>query len=376
MKIKYFISIIFFIAINSTKSNSIIRIPNYEGRYENISTKNGFINYEFRVITEELIKWPVSSILYRLEGIKNLDLLNLEEFMKSDLTIYAENNDSLLLQSLASNDKFNNVICKILYKAKYIEKLIYSYGILNHKNYKYFGGTPENILKAKNLKKFIFNKDDNVSKIIIKSFEDSFTEIFGNEIIDTLNGEESSIEIKDDVNFMVCIPNRHSKLLKIYKKGEYHYISNPYTYYQLDKKQQKFFESISFMIGNKNITLSRDKILLQSQRTKDDYDYFLAISNSDCNNFIFGKKFIKLFEFSEFNMETQEVSLFMSQKEKIITEKDNNENKKEVVNSNFIYNYYIIILLLSFIAFMMSITLVKNYYKNKKIKYYNDYYKI
>ena len=64
MKIKYFISIIFFIAINSTKSNSIIRIPNYEGRYENISTKNGFINYEFRVITKEVIRWPVSSILY------------------------------------------------------------------------------------------------------------------------------------------------------------------------------------------------------------------------------------------------------------------------------------------------------------------------
>jgi len=379
MKIKYFISIIFFIAINSTKSNSIIRIPKFEGRYENISTKNGFINYEFRVITKEVIRWPVSSILYWLEGIKNLNLLNLEEFKKFNLIMYGKNNDSLQLQYSSSKDIYNDIICKILYKTKYIDKLIYSYGILNHKNYKYFGGTPENIIKAKNLKKFTFNKDDRVSKIIIKSPEDSFTEIFGNEIIDTLNGEQRSIEIKDDVNFMVCIPNRHSKLLKVYKLGEYREdIVNRYLYYQLDKRQQKFFESISFMIGNKNITLSRDKILLQSKRTRDDYDYdyFLAISIIGCNNFIFGEKFIKLFEFSEFNLETKEVSLFMSQKKKIITKKDNNENKKEVVNSNIIYNYYIIILLLSLIAFMMSITLVKNYYKNKKIQYYNEYYNI
>ena len=128
------------------------------------------------------------------------------------------------------------------------------------------------------------------------------------------------------------------------------------------------------MIGNKNITLNRDKILFQSKETN---EYFLAIRIDFCNEFTFGKKFIKLFDFSEFNMETEEVSLFMNQKEKIITEKEvNNENKKEVLNSNIIYNYYIIILLLSFIVFMMSITLVKNYHKNKKIQYYNEYYNI
>jgi hypothetical protein len=253
--------------------------------------------------------------------------------------------------------------------------MIYSYGIINNRNYKYFGGTPENIIKAKKLKKFIFNKDDRVSKIIIRSSEDSNTEINGNEIIDTLNGEGRSIKITDYDNFMVCIPNSHTKLLKVYKIGEYQEeIFKRYLYYQLDKRQQKLFESISFMIGNKNITLNRDKILFQSKGTD---DYFLAISITGCNEFTFGKKFIKLFDISEFNLETEEVSLFMSQKKKIITEKEvNNENKKEVLNSNIIYNYYIIILLLSFIVFMMSITLVKNYHKNKKIQYYNEYYNI
>ena len=375
MKIEYLLSIIFFFNINSSKNNSIIRIPDFEGRYENISTKFGLINYEFRVITEEVIKWPVSSSIYRLEGIKNLNLLNFTEFKYCYITIYGKNKDSIKLNfHLFSQDIFNDEICKLLYKTKYIDKMIYSYGIINNKNYKYFGGTPENIIKSKKLKKFTFNKDDRISKIIIRSSEDSYTEIHENEILDALNGK-GMIKIEDDKDFMICIPNTRTKLLKLYKIREYQeHIFRHNKYYQLDKRQHKFFESISFMIGNKNITLNRDKILFQSKETN---EYFLAIRIDFCNEFTFGKKFIKLFDFSEFNMETEEVSLFMNQKEKIISEKEvNNENKKEVLNSNIIYNYYIAILLLSFIVFMMSITLVKNYHKNKKIQYYNEYYTI
>ena len=379
MKIKYLLSIIFFIGINSTKNNSIIRIPYFEGRYENISTKFGLINYEFRVHGEEVIKWPVFSSIYRLEGIKNVNLLNLKELDNCNIKIYGKNKDSIQLDfNFSFQDKFNNIICKILYKTKYIDKMIYSYGIINNRNYKYFGGTPENIIKEKELKKFTFNKDDRVSEIIIRSSDDSHAEIYGNEIIDTLNGEERSIKLLDNDNIMVCIPSRHTKLLKSYKIGDYRDYENlrpyPTPYYQLDKRQQKLFESISFMIGNKNITLNRDKILFQPEGTD---VHFLDITISDCNEFTFGKKFIKLFEFSEFNMETKEVSLFMNQKEKIIKEKElNNEREKEILNSNINSNYYIVILFLSFIVFMMSITLIKNYHKNKKIQYYNEYYNI
>jgi hypothetical protein len=90
---------------------------------------------------------------------------------------------------------------------------------------------------------------------------------------------------------MVCIPIRHAKLLNVYKMGEYQEeIFKRYLYYQLDKRQQKFFESISFMIGNKNITLNRDDILVQSKKTD---DYFLIISIFGCYEFIFGKKFTR-----------------------------------------------------------------------------------
>ena len=138
MKIKSLLSIIFFIAINSTKNNSIIRIPNLQGRYENISTKIGFINYEFKVFTTEAIKWPVSSAIYRLEGIKNLNVLNLTEDNNCYIKIYGKNQDSIQLEfHFFSQDIFNDKICKILYKTKYIDKMIYSYGIINQRNYKY-----------------------------------------------------------------------------------------------------------------------------------------------------------------------------------------------------------------------------------------------
>ena len=99
--------------------------------------------------------------------------------------------------------------------------MIYSYGMLNNNNYKYFGGTPKNIIKVKKLKKFTFNKDDRVSKIIIRSPEEPYAEVYGNEIIDTINEEGRSIKISDIDDCMVCIPNSSIKLLNVYKMGVY-----------------------------------------------------------------------------------------------------------------------------------------------------------
>ena len=378
MKFITLVTIIIFIVINSIKNDSIIRIPNFQGRFQNITTKNGLINYEFRIIFKEYehSRFAISSSIYILEGIKNLNLLNLTELKLYNIKIYGKNNDSIQFDFIfEDSDLHNDLICQILYKTKYIDKMIYSYGMLNNNNYKYFGGTPKNIIKVKKLKKFTFNKDDRVSKIIIRSPEDPYAEVYGNEIIDTINEERRSIKISDIDDCMVCIPNSSIKLLNVYKMGVYiEDVFKRHLYYKLDKRQKESFESISFMIGKKNITLNRDDIIFQSKNTD---EYFLTIYIGICNEFIFGKKFMKLFEFSEINMETKEVSLFMNPKKKIITENEiNNKNNKKILNSNINSNYYIIILLLSFIVFVMSITLVKNYYKNKKIQYFNEYYNI
>jgi len=376
MKIEYLLSFIIFIGINSIENISIIRIPESKEMLHNITTKNGFINYSFEIFSDEFIHYPIFAAIYRLEGIKNLNLLNLTELKIVDKRgryneIYTKNKDSIKLQfNTFTKDLFNDIICKILYKTKYIDKMIYSYGIFNNKKYKYFGGIPENVIKEKNLKKFTFSKNDYVSKIIIRSSEDSFPRIYGKERIYTLNGEGRFIEIIDYNDYMVCIPNQHTNLFNMYKRCRYeNFVFHRNTHYKLDKRQHNFFGSITFMIGNKNITLNRNDLLLYSKITDIN---FLEIDD-DCQNITFGRKFIKLFEFSEFNMETKEVSLFMSQKKKTITE---TEIKKEILYSNINSNYYIIILLLSFFAFIISIILVKNYHKNKKIQYYDEYYNI
>jgi len=241
--------------------------------------------------------------------------------------------------------------------------MIYSYGKFNNEKYKYFGGTPEYFINSKNLKKFTFSKEDYVSKIIIKNSENSFSENYWNKIIDTSNKEERFLAIKDYDDTIVCIPGIIFNIYEtdIYEAGG---VLKHNIYYKLDKRQQKYFGSIIFMIDNKNITINRDQVLLHTEESD---DYFLEISDNFWK-ITFGKKFIKLFELSEFNMETKEVSLFMNKKNKIITETEiNNEIRKEELNSKINSNYYIIILLLSFIAFMISITLVKNYHKNKKV---------
>jgi len=368
MKIEKFLSILIFIGINSIKNDSIIRIPRSVGRFENISTKNGFINYEFKIGSfgdyqpRIALYWNIN----RLEGIKNLDLTEFKNYKR-----YGKNNDSIEITIGDGEDIYNGDICKLLYQAKYIDKMIYSYGRENNTEYKYFGGTPENIIKERKLKKFTFKEDEFASKLILR-IPDSYSNIYGNEIVDTLNGEGRFIEIAESKYelYALCIPRQHGKLLDLFGidlNSEYYKCSN--FYYMLNETKQKFFGGISLIIGNKNITFNRDKILWEE-------DYRLSIQFG-CKNITFGRHFLYFMDFLEFDLETNEINLYMNQNSTIITEiEDNNEIKKELLNSSINSNYYIVILFLSFIVFMMSITLAKNYLKNKKIKYYNEYYNI
>ena len=340
MKIGNFLSILIFIGINSIKNDSIIRIPMSVGRIENISTKNGFINYEVAIghLGSNESEFEFFWNIYRLEGIKNLDLTDFKNYKR-----YGKNNDSIKFELDNGEDIFNDEnICKLLYQAKYIDKMIYSYGRENNTKYKYFGGTPENIIKERRLKKFTFKKDEYVSKIILR-IPDSYSNIYGNEIIDILNGEGRTIEIaKSGFNsYSICIPHQHGKLLNLFGIDENNDPYLPHLYYQLNKTKQKFFGSISLIIGNKNITFNRDRILW------DEYCLDIAFS---CETISFGRHFLDLLEFLEFDMETNEVNFFMNQNNTIITEKeDNNEIKKKLLNSsiNSNYLYYCFPLLLS-----------------------------
>ena len=365
---KHLLLLIIFLLFNLIKNNSIIRIPSEEGRFENISTKNGFINYEFKHEQQQNYYWrfPIIFTIYRLEGIRNISLYNFTEFKYIfDIEFYGKNNDSfkLTIQSY-KDDIYNNAICKILYKTHYIDKNIYALGILNKRKYKFFGGIPKNIIKVKKLDKFTFNKNDKVSQMKI-DYINGTSDIFN------LEGEKRLVSIKEDLGLFICIPLTYRlTLMKQYKDSIYREdLFKSYDYYGLDEKQQRIFPNISFKIGNNTITLNRDNSIFKSKK---DGQYYLRIDQYPCDKFIFGKKFLDLFDFKAFDLASCEVNLYIGKKKNNIIKKIQNN---KILNLSFNSNLYIVIVLLTFSIFI-GIALLKNYHKNKKIKNYNNYYKI
>ena len=259
---------------------------------------------------------------------------------------------------MEDKDKYTNVICKLLYQTQYINKKIYSIGNLNNNIYKFFGGMPDNIIKVKQLNKYSFNKNDKVSEVII-GFSNGDNNIYK---------VNKLVEIKESYSLIVCFPDIPS-IFKHYEKFEhFEGIYDRYILYKLSDKQQIEFANISFKIGNKTINLDKDKLVFDSRN-----GYYLYISQITCNNFVFGKKFLDLIDFREFNLETGEINLYVNKRNSII--KEDKENKKIILNSSF-NKIYLIIIIFSFTIFMMSITIVKNFHKKKKIEYFNNYYNI
>ena len=75
MRILSLLLLLYF--IYSYEENAIIKIPNIQGKFYNISTKYGLINYEFTYDCVEIIKWPLPFVQINLEGIKDLSLFKL-----------------------------------------------------------------------------------------------------------------------------------------------------------------------------------------------------------------------------------------------------------------------------------------------------------
>ena len=353
---KLFLLLLFYF-IHSNEENSIIKIPINYGRFTKIPTKYGLINYTF--INECLPTDPAPFVEYNLEGLNNLDLLTLPKNKEpyEVYELYGEKNNSLRLFFQGKEQIiFNPLICEIFYKTKYIDKMVYSIGYYeNHRPYKFFGGTPEKIIK--NLTKFtINNKTDFVSKIEIK---------FDNGTYFTINIEEKNKRFIFDEEFwnMIGLPKNifdifYNKLFKDYKE-EIFYGGYDIRYggYKLNEEQIEAFPNISFTIGNKIINLNKKNAIFYNKN-------LLIYQYNFTENFYFGQKFFELFEITEFDLHTNDINLYLDKNKDYIYE------KKDIKNSN-LYNIIFFLLLISII-----ITILKNYYKNSKIEYYNQYYEI
>ena len=309
------ILLIFLIIFNvSYTEDSIIQIPNKEGRFKNITTKNGFINYSFYSRNDDEI-CNMLFIMYRIEGIKNLHLFKLpNKTRNTQFNIYGKNNDSLEIIFLnEERDIYNPLICEIFYKTNYINKMIYSFGKTeNNQMYKYFGGTPQDI--TKNLNKFIFsNNTKKISEIKIE-FNDRT-----NYIINNFSNEY--VEFREDEYSLICLPeNILSQFKKIFlykfEECQYNYkIFNSISIYKLNEEQKKFFPNITFKIEDNIIYLNQENAFWPKYIQDNIY---LFINRAPCQNIVFGLKFLQLFDISEFDIQKGENILYLDKNKKYL----------------------------------------------------------
>ena len=356
------ILLILFYFIYSYEENSIIKLPNKKGKFENLTTKYGLINYTFIYDSLPTEKRPIPFVQFNLEGIKNLNSFTLPKNKTfENYGLYGEKNNSIWMSfQWREKDIFNPLLCEIFYKAKYIDKMIYSIGYdENNKKAKFFGGTPVKIIK--NLNKFTFNnKTDFISKIVIKFHN-------GKNFTINITEKNKRFIFKEEYDNIIYLPTNifnifYNILFKDYKEKKISggiYIKN--RAYKLNEEQIKVFPNISFTIGNKILNLNNKNIIFRNKN-------YLFINKLDEfeDDFYFGQKFFELFEITEFDLHTNDINLYMDKNKDYIIEKK--DNKK--------YNFIIIAYIFFLLLISIIITVLKNNYKNKKIEYYNQFYDI
>ena len=363
--------------INFSKANNIIQIPTGEGSFTNISTKYGYINYEFYK-SYIPVRWPVPLIMYKLEGIKNLSLLNnfIDLQLGDTFEIFGLNKDKLKMAFEGHEfDDLNDYLCQIFYKTHYIDKMIYSIGN-NEKNefYKFYGGMPENL--TNNLNKFTFSNENK------KLSEINFELNNGTKLTLNIN-RDILFQIDDHMNSFFCLPynifHTFEKLL-VKDAEEYDYIPDNAIYsrtkiYRLNETQKNLFpKSISFKIGNKNIILKKNQMISLDDFNKNLSLFLLFINYDSCasGKIIFGNKFLKLFNFYEEDLELGEYNLYLNKNSEDIIEEEGRKNI--IINSDSKIQINIIIFI--FIVCTITLVLFRQYHRNKAIESYNYYFEI
>ena len=134
----------------------------------------------------------------------------------------------------------------------------------------------------------------------------------------------NKVEITDDSD-LICfsddIFSEFQKLLFQYYKKEEYKLSNEYPYYNiynLKENQKTFFPEIKFKIGNKSFSLTKDDLIFEDShlhkrgnKIEKECNYYLLIQNSPCENNILGLKFLEKFKVREYNIEANEINLYL-----------------------------------------------------------------
>ena len=272
--------IIILIILTHCYNNKIISFPDNVNEYK-IKTKYGFIHLKMEQNSDHNL-----NSLY-LIGVKNLNKYTPPETKEISLFIY---NDVIKFTIFDNNmNKLNPVLCDLFYQTNYISQKIYSVENDARNNpYKYFGGTPSEVIE--NLNKFEFKKNEIPILYLLRD-----------------NGAEK----EENYETIIFNPQNELEFNEGFEKNCAKSIIEEWgsLFWNFDIIKYKFEES------NIVITFRNEKYNLSDGSFNDIfYDY-------PCDNLVLGSKFLSLINVREFNLETGDVTLFTTVDNKIISNK-------------------------------------------------------
>ena len=371
--LKNLIIFFLFLLITTYNEDEILRIPLITHSEVCFNSKYGPIFYYFdRYDLDYIGFFNPSYIDYKFDNIKNLELL--DSNFSNKINIDPEKNIAkITFEDILERDMHNKNICELFYQTKYINKKIFSLGKnLENEAYKYFGGTPKEIIEHTN--KYTFNLNNNtISEIKI---------IFNNKNKDVIKikpTRNNKVEFIDE-SYLICLtPEILDEFKKLFlnKYEQYTYTESnyeikcrfKYKVYKLISDQIKTIPEIKFKIGNITISLNKDDLvykIYEGEGLSFKILELLFIQNTPCDNITFGFKFLEKFLLREYDLENNEFNLYLD-KNKNLLSKENKTNLKFNSYSDTSLTFVILLFMVSSTIFIYFI----NYKKFKNNEYLN-----
>ena len=341
---KYLLLLLHFITKVYSFNQNIIVLPIKKGVFAHIKIKDSFIN--FNSTSTELEFLHGSMIYYEeyiFEGGKNLSNLSYKNSPVTSLNIDRNKNIFTLVFLKPLDNEYMNSISKILNTLGYIDKEFYLED--KEKNQLYFGGIPQNINENYNL----FSMKG-LSYINFKMKLE-----FNNGTIYETNFERSKISFSPNNKYIICFTQSIFNLLKQSIKLNAH---------NFTKELKNLFPNLTITLGNKILYLNK----YNAFKDHDDIYTDLLISSSSCETIRFGKYFFELFDYSEYDKDTESVKMYLEKKNSVLKEIE--ENIDNIKTSKFD------ILMLCSIIFIVTLFDIIIINKSKYIKYFSNYYEI
>ena len=351
-----------------------INIINANNLEENITTKYNNISIQFDSKYDK--KNDMRYYIYVIENLKNLNLFSFPD-LNCTYELYGANNNSLKI--IFKNEiinKYNNLITRLFYEIKYIDRMIYAIGydgyyckydgnyyehmdfVTNFK-FRFYGGAPNRI--TKNLIKNSFSTKDTVKEININYLNGTKINIQ----IDKEKKGSNLVEFNEN-NFFICFPeyileqikDLILKDLKVRKDG---IGLDDYLMYDINYKVfNSFPENITFKIGNRIIIIYKE-YLSPDFRHND-----LFIQYTPCEHFVIGYPFLRFVDMREYNFETNETNLYLRKNNSIIIE------EKEMKINSYKISYFIFIFMAISLINVFIFWRKKN--REKNAEEFKEYY--